>query len=71
MWTRSKLLWLCMSEGPEVLYPDDELAETSCVKTADHEGAHDWWSDDGSVTISWVNDWSFEPIPWEEDDEQE
>lgn len=57
----------CMNEGPSVLFPDDELADTSCNDRQGHKGEHQWWSDDGTVVIRWKDEWSFGPAEWRDE----
>lgn len=53
-----------MAEGPSVLSPDDELADTSCLRKKGHTHEHQWYSDDGSVLMRWDDDWSLDDADW-------
>lgn len=57
-----KFVFTCMKEGPTVLFPDDELADTTCTRQKGHSHQHQWWSDDGTVVIRWEDEWSFAPL---------
>ena len=61
---KPKWVLSCMSDGPSVLFPDDELADTSCQRQKGHTHEHRWFSDDGSVIIRWEDEWSFAEGEW-------
>lgn len=64
MGSKPKFVFTCMKEGPTVLFPDDELADTTCAQQKGHSHEHQWWSDDGTVVIRWEDEWSFAEAEW-------
>lgn len=50
-----------MKTGPSFLDYEDEV-QTSCTRQNGHTLQHEWWSEDGSIRLTWWDEFSFEPM---------
>lgn len=60
----------CMADGPNFLLDDDgNVEETSCTRQQGHTMEHQWWSDDGSVRVTWFDNWKLGEGDWRQSNE--
>ena len=67
---RPALVWSCMADGPhiwQVTYEDEVVEETSCTRQRGHTQEHQWFSDDGSVRVTWYDEWKLGEGEWRKD----
>lgn len=58
MMTPPRLVFACNVDGPSLI--DDQTGDEhqiSCNRQRGHTLQHEWWNDDGSVRVTWWDDY--------------
>lgn len=67
---KPKLVLGCMADGPHLWQVSDEdeiFQKISCTRQKGHSQEHQWFSDDGSVRVTWFDEWWLGEGAWRQE----